>query len=530
MERPQTCNLLLLLVLFLLVSDEFVLGAHASLSSTSMANAHPKAANSSRNYYLRRSQFPKGFLFGAATSAYQHEGATWEDGRRPSIWDAYAHANPGKIKDGSTGDVGSDSYHLYKDDIALAKSLGLNTFRFSLSWSRILPRGKLSGGINQKGLQHYNNVINEILAQGLTPFLSLVHMDSPQCLDDEYGGFLSNRIVTDFRDYVDLCFKEYGDRVKYWITINEPFTVAKGGYYAGDLAPGRCTSHGNFTCDEGESGTEPYFVGHNLLLAHATAVQLYKQKYQATQKGFIGMAMNVDWYVPMTSSGRDKSAARDALDYNFGWFMEPLYRGDYPESMKQYVGGRLPRFSKQQSKLIRNSFDFIGINYYTARYVKALDLSANRHLVLPESHAAVTLIDDKGKPIGPLTAAEWMAIYPRGLCDLLLHIKNTYQNPLIYITENGVPDAGNYTYPPLVAPPNDNLRASSIRDHLSFLRRAMRMGVNVKGYIVWSLLDGFELGEGYKTKFGLFYVDVKDPSVRIPKMSAIWYRKFLTGH
>ncbi|CAI0413349.1 unnamed protein product [Linum tenue] len=478
MERPQTCNLLLLLVLFLLVTDEFVLGAHASLSSTSMADAHPKAANSSRKYSLRRSQFPKGFLFGAATSAYQHEGATWEDGRRPSIWDAYAHANPGKIKDGSTGDVGSDSYHLYK--VRYIASLFFTNIRLNLYMYVLL--------------------------------------------------FETGQDRTDFRDYVDLCFKEYGDRVKYWITINEPFTVAKGGYYAGDLAPGRCTSHGNFTCDEGESGTEPYFVGHNLLLAHATAVQLYKQKYQATQKGIIGMAMNVDWYVPMTSSGRDKSAARDALDYNFGWFMEPLYRGDYPESMKQYVGGRLPRFSKQQSKLIRNSFDFIGINYYTARYVKALDLPANRHLVLPESHASVTLIDDKGKPIGPLTAAEWMAIYPRGLCDLLLHIKKTYQNPLIYITENGVPDAGNYTYPPLVAPPNDNLRASSIRDHLSFLRRAMRMGVNVKGYIVWSLLDGFELGEGYKTKFGLFYVDVKDPSVRIPKMSAIWYRKFLTGH
>ncbi|CAN0842183.1 Beta-glucosidase 24 [Linum grandiflorum] len=483
--------------------------------------------NITRSYFVERRRFPSDFLFGVTSSSYQHEGATWEDGRRPSIWDAYTHAHPEKIINGSTGDVAADFYHLYKDDIKLAKQIGFNTFRFSLSWSRILPKGKLSGGINKKGIQFYNNVTNEILAQGLEPFVSLIHMDIPLALQDEYGGFLNKQIVSDFRDYANLCFKEFGDRVKYWTTINEPYTFARGGFDQGDLAPGRCTSAKNWTCDDGgNSSTEPYIVGHNQLLAHATAVQLYRQKYQAVQKGIIGMAMNVDWFFPYTASERDKKAAKRALDFNFKWFMDPMYHGDYPKSMKHYVGDRLPKFSEQESKLLKGSFDYIGINYYTSRYVLHGDGIDSHHPNGIDSRVLLTFVRD-GKVLGKKTAAPWMNIYGKGLCNLLLHIKDTYQNPSVYITENGVAEAGNYMHPPNKAPPDDVIRISFIQDHLEAIRRALRYGVNVKGYMVWTLVDGFEWLNGYTMRFGLHYVDFDNPSVRIRKLSAIWLDAFL---
>ncbi|CAN1265892.1 Beta-glucosidase 24 [Linum perenne] len=433
-------NLLLLLLIQLVIGTR-CLGD--TISSTNIVPSKP--SNTTRKYSLRRRQFPSDFFFGVTTSAYQHEGATWEDGRRPSVWDAYSHAHPENITGKTTGDVASDSYHLYK----------------------------LSGGINKKGVQHYNNVIDEVLAQGLIPFVSLVHMDTPQFLEDEYGGFLSRHIVKDFRDYANLCFKEYGDRVKYWVTLNEPYTYCRGGYDVGDLAPGRCS-----TCDEGNSTIEPYIVGHNQLIAHATVVQLYRRKYQAAQKGIIGIAMNVDWFFPYSSSKLDKLAAKRALDFNFGWFMDPIYRGEYPHNLKYYVGDRLPKFSKRESKLLKGSFDFLGINYYTSRYAIHGIAKHPNHPNGEDNHVLLTHTGRDGKLIGPLTDAKWMAIYPRGLSILLLHIKDTYQNPPIYITENGAPDTGNYTHSPLKATPDDPIRLKFIKGHISSLRRAMRCVAN----------------------------------------------------
>ncbi|CAI0418188.1 unnamed protein product, partial [Linum tenue] len=356
-----------------------------------------------------------------------HEGATWVDGRRPSTWDAFSHAHPDRIRGRTNGDVATDSYHLYKDDIALAKQLGLDTFRFSLSWSRILPYGKLSGGINQKGIDHYNNVIDEVLAQVESlPIICLCRIDAilvthalglpsnfgrriqrlskhshgvimpkPKLIPPTKPLHKSNKISNqrkrqynnlfgnfrdDFRDYADVCFKAFGDRIKYWVTINEPRTLILGGYDVGDMAPGHCTSLSNWTCDAGNSSTEPYIVAHNQLLAHAAAVQLYRQKYQATQKGIIGISMNADWIIPYSSSKGDIQAAKRALDFTFGWFMDPIYKGDYPENMKRYVGDRMPRFSKQESTLLKGSYDFLGINYYTTQYaLDRVDYSDPRH-------------------------------------------------------------------------------------------------------------------------------------------------------
>ncbi|POO00090.1 Glycoside hydrolase [Trema orientale] len=234
---------------------------------------------------LERERFPDYFLFGAGSSAYQWEGAANAYGRGPSIWDTFTSTFPEKIADRSSGAMADEVYFRYKEDIAMLKEIGFNSFRFSISWPRVLPRGKLSGGVNQEGVQFYNNFINNLLSNGLKPLITLFHWDIPQALEDEYGGFLSPKIVNDFRDYVDFCFKEFGDRVKFWITINEPNFFAIGGYETGTKAPGRCSGYiGN--CTFGNSATEPYLVVHHMVLAHATATKLYKDKYQIKVRDF----------------------------------------------------------------------------------------------------------------------------------------------------------------------------------------------------------------------------------------------------
>uniref|UniRef100_A0A7N2KL52 Uncharacterized protein n=1 Tax=Quercus lobata TaxID=97700 RepID=A0A7N2KL52_QUELO len=296
---------------------------------------------------LNRTSFPRGFIFGTAAAAYQYEGAVNEGGRGPSGWDTFTHTYPGKIKDGSNGDIAVDQYHRYKEDVRIMKNMGLDAYRFSISWSRVLP--------------------------SILPFVTLFHWDLPQTLEDEYGGFLSPHIMDDFQDYAELCFKEFGDRVKHWITLNEPLSYVSQGFVRGQSPPGRCSSWQQLNCTGGDSGTEPYLAAHNQLLAHALAVKVYKQKYQEVQKGIIGISLNTNWYVPFSNSRHDRDAALRALDFKFGWFMDPLTNGDYPHSMRSLVGNRLPKFTKEQSKLVKGSLDFLGLNYYTANY------AANSH-------------------------------------------------------------------------------------------------------------------------------------------------------
>ncbi|CAN1181601.1 Beta-glucosidase 24 [Linum perenne] len=476
---------------------------------------------------LKGSQFPPEFLFGAAVSAYQTEGAAMEDGKGLSIWDEFTHKHPEKIADKSNGDIAADSYHLYKKDIAMVKQMGMKAYRFSISWTRILPSVKLSGRVNHIGIQHYNDVINEVIAQGLIPFVTILHFDPPQSLEEEYGGFLSKKIVNDFRDYADICFKEFGDRVKYWITLNEPYVFSLGGYATGGMAPGRCTTTKDNKCDEGNSAVEPYLAAHNQLLAHAAVVSLYRQKYQATQKGLISITLNTDWFIPYTSSKEDTEAAQRALDFSFGWFMDPLTTGDYPKTMKDIVGNRLPKFTKEESKLLKGSLDFLGINYYTSRYAFNYN-GPPPPLQSYISDPNVNYTSERdGKLIGPATVAFWLNVYPEGLKDLLLYIKDKYNNPLIYITENGVPDDGKLKSKAGEAPA-DAFRIDALSGHLSNINMAIKEGSNVKGYMGWSLIDSFEWQSGYTMVFGLHYIDFRNPSIRIPKQSALWFKQFLS--
>ncbi|KAF3958079.1 hypothetical protein CMV_016971 [Castanea mollissima] len=475
---------------------------------------------------LNRTSFPKDFIFGTASAAYQYEGAAKEGGRGPSTWDIFTHRYPGKIKDGSNGDVAVDQYHRYKGDVRIMKKMGLDAYRFSISWSRVLPKGKLSGGVNKEGIKYYNKLINKLLARGLQPFVTLFHWDPPQALEDEYGAFLSPHIVDDFRDYAELCFREFGDRVKHWITLNEPSSYVKYGYINGKSPPGRCSSWQQLNCTGGDSGTEPYLVSHNQLLAHASAVKVYKQKYQKVQKGSIGISLVSDWYEPFSNARHDRDAAQRALDFIFGWFVDPLTNGDYPHSMRSLVGDRLPIFTKEQSKLVKGSFDFLGLNYYTANYAADSDHSKAENKSYLTDSQTNTSTERNGIPIGPKAASDWLYVYPRGIRDILLYTKKKYNNPLIFITENGIDEFNDATLS-LKEALADNYRIDFYYQHFQYLHRAIKDGVNVKGYFAWSLLDNFEWSNGYTVRFGINYVDYKNGLKRHPKLSARWFKKFL---
>ncbi|XP_048324949.2 beta-glucosidase 12-like [Ziziphus jujuba] len=476
---------------------------------------------------LNRSSFPVRFIFGTASSAFQYEGAVREGGRGPSIWDTYTHQHPERIADHSNGDVAVDGYHRYEEDVKIIKEINFDAYRFSISWSRLLPNGTLSGGVNKEGIEFYNNLINGLLENGFEPFVTIFHWDVPQSLEDEYGGFLSPRIVKDFREYAEVCFREFGDRVKHWATLNEPYTFTDGGYATGTLAPGRCSEWQQLNCSGGDSGTEPYIVAHHQLLAHAAAVDLYKTNYQASQMGWIGIVLVSQWMVPYSEAKHNQNAALRALDFMFGWFMDPLTNGEYPDSMRSLVGNRLPKFTKQESKLLKGSFDFVGLNYYTAYYASYapnVNNSANASYL---TDALVNITNQRnGIPIGPQGGSDWLRVYPRGILDILLYIKTKYQNPPVYITENGINEL-NDAKKPLKEALLDNQRIDYHSRHLYYLKKAINHGVNLKGYFTWSLLDNFEWASGYTIRFGLNYVDFKDGLKRYPKLSALWFKYFL---
>uniref|UniRef100_A0A5B7C7Z5 Putative strictosidine beta-D-glucosidase n=1 Tax=Davidia involucrata TaxID=16924 RepID=A0A5B7C7Z5_DAVIN len=498
---------------------------------------------------LRRSDFAVDFVFGTASSAYQFEGAANKGGRGPSNWDIFTHSNPGKIKDGSNGNVAVDCYHRYKEDVKILKKMGLNAYRFSISWSRVLPCGRLSGGVNKEGINYYNNLIDELLHNGIEPYVTLFHWDLPQALEDEYGGFLSPRIVEDFCNYVELCFWEFGDRVKHWITFNEPWSYSVAGYVNGVFPPGRGAtspepvrrsniktisalhrSSGNqglrMIINSGDPGTEPYIVSHYQLLAHAAAVQLYRNTFQTSQKGKIGITLVTEWFVPLSeTSEADIAAAKRALDFMLGWFMEPLISGKYPDSMQTLVGSRLPTFEIGQSELVKGSFDFIGMNYYTGKYASSTTPPQDTNYSYNTDSDVTFSHERDGVPIGP-KASDWLYIYPDGMKYLLDYIRTNYNNPTIYITENGVSEENNPALT-LVEARVDPTRTKYYVDHLVRIRDAITLGSNVMGYFAWSFMDNFEWADGYDTRFGMMYVDYKNALTRYPKDSALWFMNFL---
>ncbi|XP_058083751.1 cyanidin 3-O-glucoside 7-O-glucosyltransferase (acyl-glucose)-like isoform X2 [Magnolia sinica] len=490
---------------------------------------------------LSSDDFPPGFVFGAGTSAYQVEGAVAEDGRSPSIWDTYTHA--GKMIDKSTADVSADQYHKYKEDVKLLREMGLDAYRFSISWSRLLPLGR--GTVNPKGVQYYNNLINELINHGIQPHVTIHHLDQPQILEDEYGGWLSPKMVEDFTAYADVCFREFGDRVAHWTTINEPNIMALASYNDGILPPGRCSYSLIVNCTAGNSSVEPYIVVHHVLLAHASAAALYREKYQAKQKGFIGLNMYSFWCIPLTNSTADVKATQRALDFVHGWIIHPLMFGDYPEVMKKNAGSRIPSFTKLESERVKGSIDFLGLNHYSTFYVeddpngpnsKAQDFFADMFAIITSWKDNTPSGQVTSKPLvtSVLILSHWipnrdwnqilpfnLPAVPSGLQDFLEHVKNEYGNPPIYIHENGFAGPKNETL-------NDTSRVEYLSGYLNATLSTIRNGSNTKGYFVWSFLDVFEVLGGYTNRYGLYHVDFEDKArTRRPKFSAHWYAEFL---
>ncbi|CAH1447510.1 unnamed protein product [Lactuca virosa] len=462
-----------------------------------------------------RDDFPAEFVFGAGTSAYQVEGAVLEDGRSLSIWDTFVHSGF-PLYNGPNGDIACDGYHKYKEDIELMADTGLEAFRFSISWSRLIPNGR--GSINVKGLQFYNDFINRLIGHGIQPHVTLNHFDLPQILEDEYRGWLSRKSVKDFVAYADVCFREFGDRVSHWTTLNEPNALALGGYDVGVTPPGRCSfPFGEFNCSEGDSTTEPYLAAHHMLLAHASAVRLYWEKYSVVQHGSVGMDLMATWFEPYTNTIEDIKATERVMAFNLGWFLNPLVNGEYPKIMKKNAGNRIPTFTKLESETIKGSFDFIGINHYGIAYVKdhpsSLEMD-NRDAI---EDTAATLIYSGGEII-----PSQFPVIPLTLQKLLNFLKDEYGNPSVYIHENGQVQQHNGS---LI----DTPRVEYLHAYIGSVLDALRNGSNTHGYFVWSFLDLFEM-DGYNSSFGMYYVDRDDKELtRYPKLSSQWYGNFLKG-
>ncbi|GAB2229797.1 hypothetical protein Droror1_Dr00014053 [Drosera rotundifolia] len=469
---------------------------------------------------LGRRKFPNRFVFGTATSAYQVEGMADKGGRGPSIWDEFVKI-PGIVAKNATGEVSVDQYHRYKEDVDLMVKLNFDAYRFSISWSRIFPEG--SGKVNWEGVAYYNRLIDYLLEKGITPYANLYHYDLPEALEKKYLGLLSHKVVKDFADYADFCFKTYGNRVKNWMTFNEPRVIAALGYDNGIFAPGRCSKEfGN--CTTGDSGTEPYIVAHNLILSHAAAVQRYREKYQKKQEGKIGILLDFVWYEPLTKKPEDNFAAQRARDFHVGWFIHPIVYGQYPLTMQEIVGNRLPKFTEEEKKIVKGSIDFVGINQYTTYYMydQAPKTKPKAYSYQQDWHAGFAFAKH-GVPIGPRAHSYWLYEVPWGLYKAISYIKEFYGNPIMILSENGMDDPGNVTFHQGL---NDYDRIHYYKTYLTQLKRVIDEGANVVGYFAWSLLDNFEWLSGYTSRFGIVYVDFTTLK-RYPKMSAYWFRRLL---
>ncbi|MFZ6845916.1 GH1 family beta-glucosidase [Undibacterium sp. RuTC16W] len=435
------------------------------------------------------SKFPNNFTWGVATSAYQIEGAAAEDGRGPSIWDTFTHT-PGKIIDGSTGDVACDHYHRYQEDVELIASLHVNAYRFSVSWSRVQPTG--SGGWNEAGFQFYSKLLDQLAAKNIQPHLTLYHWDLPQALQDQ-GGWLNRDTTQHFAHYAAEIARRFGDRVASIATHNEPWCTSVLGHGTGQFAPGMA---------------DPVLaiqVSHHLLLSHGLALQAMRATGTKTK---LGIVLNQWPVTAATDSAEDLAKAKLEYAQSVQWYMDPIFKGHYPALALAHLDQSLLLIHENDFKNIRQPLDFLGVNYYTRTFI------STEH--------------PPRKPEGKLGFSDmgWET-YPDGLTDLLVGLHQEYTLPPVYITENGIAvadqlnkDSGDI---------DDQQRTDYLRRHLDALQAAMQQGVDVRGYFYWSLMDNFEWNSGYAKRFGMVYVDYATQQ-RTVKGSGIWYRQFIDSH
>jgi beta-glucosidase len=435
-------------------------------------------------------RFPPGFVWGAAVSAYQVEGSPLADGAGPSNWHRFSHT-PGHISDGGTGDVACDQYRRFRSDVRLMRDLGLDAYRFSIAWGRIFPEGR--GRVNRRGLDHYIRLVDALLNAGIQPFVTLFHWDLPAALEDR-GGWLNPDIAGWFADYATVLFRALDGRVRFWATLNEPWVVTDGGYLHGKLAPGH------------RDLFETPIAARNLLLAHAAAVRAYR----ANGRHSIGIVINLEPKYPASRRAEDVAATARADAYMNRQFLDPIFLGRNPREMRAIFGEAWRNFAKSELEGIREPIDFLGINYYTRSVVR------NAPMAPPVRAAAAP----QARAIHTETGWE---VFARGLTDCLLQVRRRYGDLPIYITENGAA----FRDPSRAARPRrDSLRVAYIRDHIRAAHEAIRRGVDVRGYFIWSLLDNFEWSHGYSKRFGIFHVDYATQK-RTPKASARFYAEVI---
>lgn len=431
---------------------------------------------------------PSDFSWGVATAAYQIEGGFQEDGKGPSIWDTFAHLEPSRTN-GENGDVACDHYHRYADDVALMSSYGAEVYRFSICWSRIIPLGGRNDPVNEAGIAFYSRLLDSLEASGIEPVVTLYHWDLPEELHRRYRGFLrTDEFRADFTRYADVCFARFGDRVKKWITFNEPYIISIFGYHNGVNAPGRSSKS-----NEGNSETEPWVVGHSLILAHADAVELYTNRYRDQQNGSISIVLNGDFYEPYDASNdKDVAAAQRRMEFYIGWFADPIYLGrDYPPCMRQQLGNRLPSFTEDDQKLLseyaaQNSF--YGMNHYTSQFARARP--GNPDADDYTGHVEELPVNSEGVEIGPLSGVSWLRVTPVQFQKLLGWIWDRYGRPII-VTENGCPCPGESGMS-LEKALQDDFRVRYFGLYLDAISRAIHEdGVRVSGYYAWTFIDNY---------------------------------------
>lgn len=438
--------------------------------------------------------FPKGFEWGTATASYQIEGGWKEDGKGESIWDRFTH-EPGHIHDGTNGDVACDFYHRYKEDIEIARRMGIQVYRLSIAWARIYPEG--TGKVNEKGIAFYKDVLLYLKKCGIKAAVTLYHWDLPQKLQDK-GGWVNRDSVEWFRDYADTVFERYGDLVDYWITLNEPYCATFLGYYEGEHAPGY------------HSYSMAMAAVHHLLMAHGSAVRLYREK---GLKGEIGVTLNMNLYYPGDENNAEdvKAAYRCVLQQNC-LFGDPIMKGTYPNEFLEYLKEQnvvLPQIEQNDLELISEPIDFLGINsYFTEKII--------------ENSKKWPLHTEKIYSGRIQTDADW-DVDPDGIYKLLKWINDRYAPEKIVITENG---AAFNDWVNINGEIQDYNRIEYLKVYLEKIHQAIEEGVPVQGYYVWCFCDNFEWAWGLQRRFGLIYVDYPSQK-RIPKKSAQWYSQVI---
>ncbi len=439
-----------------------------------------------------RPLFPADFLWGAATSAYQIEGSPLADGAGSSIWHRFAHT-PGRIAHGDTGDVACDHYRRTAQDVDLIAALGHNAYRFSISWSRVLPEGV--GRVNLAGLDFYRRLIERLREAGIEPMATLYHWDLPAALDDR-GGWLNPQSPMWFAEYAHRCFEALDGRVQLWTTINEPWVVTDGGYLHGVLAPG----HANLF--------EAPRAAHHLLQAHAAAVDVYREigRHQ------IGLVLNIEPKHPASDAPEDREAARRADAYMNRHFGDPALLGRYPEELAEVYGAGWPQFADEEVAALRREIDFLGLNYYTRG-------------VMREGAGYPTGAVKVHQRSSTYTETDW-EVHPESLRDTLLWLHGRYGELPLYVTENGAA----FYDPPRAAEGrvDDPLRVAYFRSHLRAVLEAREAGADVRGYFAWSLFDNLEWSLGFSKRFGIVHVDFETLD-RTPKASALFLREVIAS-